>query len=169
MGKNKTAKALEKSAAAYAAAPDREAAVVGDGDFWTATHIAQLADGITQQLGDEQNLRARTLFVALDDTRFLPVRVFPYLVVARRALVGMGMMMVASLAPIEGTSSVNYKFEIARPAAADAPRLVEIWSVRVGDSVVARFLLAPTDALATDLVREDRVVAAYSLKIESKE
>lgn len=138
------------------------APVVEDTDLWSSSRIAALADGITQKLGAEQNLMARTLFVALDGSRFLPVRVYPYLIVARRAVVGMGLMMVASLSPIDGPAKIDYKFEIGTPEGGS--KLVEVWTVRVGDNIVARFLLAPSETIAADLVREDVAVAAYTIK-----
>lgn len=135
---------------------------VSDMEFWSASRIAEKADSITAQLGIERNLMARTLFVALDGTHFLPVRTYSALVLARRALVGMGMMMVVSLAPIEGKLNIDYKFEIG--FARESDRLVEVWNVCVADNVIARFLLAPAETVETDLVKKTADVVVFALK-----
>jgi hypothetical protein len=154
-------KATQEPQTATEAASPATAPVVAD-EFWSGTKIAAIADGVTAKIGAEQNLMARTLFVALDGARFLPVRVYPCLTIARRAVAGMGMMMVASLAPIEGSISISYDFSIGRLATASG--LAEAWSVRVGDSVLTRFLLVPTETIVADLTREDATVAAYTIK-----
>lgn len=168
IAKYEIAEAQKATAAETSSAtPPADASVKDDStDFWTSKRIAEIADSVAQNIGADQNDLPRTLFVALTGEHFLPVCAYPYLLLARRALVGVAMMVVASLAHPSKTDAVPYTFDVGYVPGAS--KLVEIWTARSGDKIVARYMLAPTGTIADDLVRAEATVAVFSVKTETK-
>lgn len=171
------------------------AGISAGSDLWSAARIVALADELSQRIGADTTPRARTLFVALGEagaavgagadaqlpawhaTRFVPVCAYPHALFARRAVVGMGMMVVSTLAPAEGVVDVEYKFDVDRAPTARArgsadavppEELLEVWTVRAQGAVVARFLLAPSDGVADDLARSEVALGAYTIQTKAE-
>lgn len=155
------------ASATESTAPATNCATTPATDFWSSGRIAEVADTVTAKFGADENLLPRTLYMAVTDEHFLPIRVYPYLLLARRALAGMGLMHVASFAKPEGTEALPYTFNVC--TIKGASRLVEIWTVLVDEKPIARFMLAPADTADADLVRADAGVNVYSVKTTTPE
>ena len=131
-------------------------------EFWSATRIAEIADNVSQNLGAEENDLQRTLYIALTGEHFMPVCAYSCLVLARRGLVGVAMMMVAGLANAKAPETIPYTFDVG--FVPGVSKLLEVWTVRSGEKMVARYMLVPSASAESMLVRSEATIAVFSVK-----